>query len=327
MMNSLGRNVTDPTCGPVQTAGAESSADSAYWQARDAFIAPAEATQTPILWVGSFQDFNARENVTLSMFNQLSGPHWGFFGQWGHFTGWGKVFGGPLALSFIDHWVRGTDFPLAQGAYVQDPSGNWQHERGWPPPNVVTASTAINLGSYTDDANNESQTQPPLGPALPLSTGQGSWTFTPALTKEVHLAGVAQISADVQVTVPVSLVALIYDITPAGQAVFVARGADRVLTSGTASFELYPQDWHFPVGDRIGLLLAPADLYWFVPSNTGSNVTVTGGSWSLPVQCADGTPYSNSDLAGMTPLAGAPPFTVSTSTVSAGTVGALHPAC
>jgi hypothetical protein len=325
--NALGRDVTDPACGAVQTAGSETSASSPYWRARDAYIDPAEASPTPIMWVGSFQDFNARENITLTMFNKLTGPHWGFFGQWAHFTGWGKTFGGPIALSFIDHWVRQTGFSLPQGAYIQDASGTWEREQAWPPPHEKAETTAIHPGSYTDDANNQSQTQPPLGPAAPISSGEGSWTVSPPLEKALHLAGAVRVSAGVQVTVPVSLAAVVYDITPHGDAIFVARGADRVLASGVSRFGLYPQDWTFPAGDRVGLLLAPADLYWFVPSNSGTTVTVTGGSWALPVQCIGGAPYSNSELAGMTPLAEAPPFTVSPNTVTVDAVGSFRPSC
>jgi hypothetical protein len=185
-------------------------------------------------------------------------------------------------------------------------------------------------GSYTDTANNAEETEPPsalrFSPSPPpVATGQGVWSFTKPLTDVVHIAGNVGIAADVSVVAPVSLVALVYDIDAAGTATFVARGASRVAESGKLDFELYPQDWTFRPGHRIGVLLTSADVYWFNPSNTLTPVAINGGTVSLPVlQCARHAP-APTGAPNFVPRTSPAPYVVAAATLAAATIDAALP--
>jgi predicted acyl esterase len=88
---------------------------------------------------------------------------------------------------------------------------------------------------------------------------------------------------DVTVAVPhTNLVALLYDVSPNGEARLVSRGASIQDGSGRVRVELYPQDWVFEAGHRIGVLLTGSDDFWFSPGITGTTVAVSGGSLAMP---------------------------------------------
>lgn len=91
-------------------------------------------------------------------------------------------------------------------------------------------------------------------------------------------------------TVPgAHLVALVYDIGPDGRARFVQRGAHLIAGAGTneLSFTLYPQDWEFRAGRRIGVLLSPGDDGWWTPGVTGQDVVIEGATATFPLIAAD----------------------------------------
>jgi hypothetical protein len=62
----------------------------------------------------------------------------------------------------------------------------------------------------------------------------------------------------------------------------LTRAAYAVTRSGTIAFDLYPQDWTFAAGHRLGLLIARSDDEWFLPPPTLTSVQIGGGALSLP---------------------------------------------
>jgi hypothetical protein len=121
-----------------------------------------------------------------------------------------------------------------------------------------------------------------------MRQGQGSWTFTPPLAAPLHVSGLPRLALDVDSVVPdVHLIALVYDVDADGDAQLVTRGA--ALAGGVGDgFDLYPADWTFPAGHRVGVLLTGGDDLWFEPSSTGTPVAVAGGSLHLPELLAPG---------------------------------------
>ena len=330
VQNAEGRNAADPQCHAEQTANALSDPSSSYWQARDAVVGPVLSSITPVLWAGGFNDYNAREVRFLDMFNSLHADHWGFFGPYEHgiATGPNGESFDRITLDWYDHWVKGTPLQYEPRTLVQGVDGTWRGEQAWPPADVNGQTLPIAAGTYSDNADNQEEARPPsaLNQGQPsVGTGQGSWTFSPPLPNDVRIAGAIGVSVNVQTPVPVSLVALVYDIDPSGNAVFVAHGADRIAASGTAAFSLYPQDWKFASGHRIGLLLSGADVYWFDPSNTGATVTVTGGTLTLPALRCQRNQVPPAGVPNFVPRKVPPPFTVSSATISGATVDAPPP--
>src|SRR5207237_557629 len=124
---------------------------------------PAKTSETPVLWVGGFADFNAREPVYQSMFNSLSGPRWGFFGPWGHGAGTGpngEDFD-QLTLDWFDHWTKGRPLASTPRVLVQEIDGHWRSESSWPPSDATPQSIPLAPGSYFDLGANAEETAPP----------------------------------------------------------------------------------------------------------------------------------------------------------------------
>jgi hypothetical protein len=103
------------------------------------------------------------------------------------------------------------------------------------------------------------------------------------LPHDIHLAGLPRITLDVETSASnVNLFGILYDIDDRRRAMLVSRGAFRVDESGRIAFDLYPQDWTFRAGHRVGFLVAQADDEWFTPVPSNEEVAVKGGTMSAP---------------------------------------------
>lgn len=292
---------TRPGCPAIQAVAVYSQPTSPYWLARDWVLDADRGSSLPIVYLGGFMDFNAKEEASIALFNSFTGPHRAFFGPWIHIgpqVDNGEPTIGSVALAWFDHFARGKPLAPSPPVLVQGVDGKWRAEQAWPPPDATPSSLELHAGSYALTAGNNEETQlpsalsgevtgnvPGSGPILadvPLPTGKGAWTFTQPLPYDVRFAGFPTLSADVQETVPADdLVALIYDINPDGAATFVDRGAELLTQSGHVSFQMMPEDWRFEAGDRIGILLTGDDDLWYEPRDQAP-VTVVGGSLSIP---------------------------------------------
>jgi hypothetical protein len=117
-------------------------------------------------------------------------------------------------------------------------------------------------------------------------TGEGTWTFSAPLARDVHVAGRVQLRARLAAPSGAQVVALVYDIDPRQRATLLTRGAARIGDRGLAAFALYPQYWRLRPGHRIGVLLSGSDDGYFLPGTTGAEVQVASGSLRLPVAAA-----------------------------------------
>jgi hypothetical protein len=74
----------------------------------------------------------------------------------------------------------------------------------------------------------------------------------------------------------------LYDVDPEGKATLISRGAALTDAAGPKDVLLWPTDWIFEPGHRIGVLVSGAnqDAYTHVPTRT--TVAVGGGTVRLP---------------------------------------------
>ena len=310
----------NPTCRSDALVGMNAirDRDDPFWTTKESYRSAA-GSSVPTFWSHGFYDANTKP-VHMDIWESLTGPTQGWFGQYthlrGHEAGVGRrQFFLDEAFRFLDEHVRGIE-PAVQDPSVTVQQGNgeglWRAEETWPPADGQPWSMPLRAGSYVDEPGNE---------AGGSAAGQGHWTVTPPLPHGAHLAGEPMLTANLTTAVPnVNLVALLYDIDGAGRATFVQRGAmaPEAMGAQEVSFKLYPQDWYFEEGHRIGILLAGSEDVWFTPGISHTTVQVTGGRLDLPMlryirdEFLDG---GTSD--GMTDVQ---PFNVPAATLQAATV-------
>jgi hypothetical protein len=118
---------------------------------------------------------------------------------------------------------------------------------------------------------------------LESQTGFGSWTFSKPLTSRAHILGTPTATIDVTPTLPrTNLAVNIYDVAPDGAATMISRGAALVDEAGEKEVLMYPTDWIFEPGHRVGLLVSGANAEAYVHLPTNTTVTVNGGFVGLP---------------------------------------------
>ena len=112
------------------------------------------------------------------------------------------------------------------------------------------------------------------------------WSISPELPHAAHLAGETVVNLTVDTVAPSTRqVAHLYDIDPDGRAALITRGAIATAATGTKdlSFKLYPQDWVFEPGHRVGVLISAGDDGWYSPGVSQTEVSVTEGALELPL--------------------------------------------
>lgn len=317
--------LADPSCQEDHWAGSTSNdPSSSWWQARD-LVAKAAGTTVPTMLIQGFNDWNVRPTQILSLYQALRGPRRAWFGPWDHSAPVTAQFYSEIDTWF-DRYLKGAPLDTGPTVELQNADSTWRAEPTWPPPPAKVTTWPLLPGSYLDAAGNNGETgfpqqvPIPLPSGVALPTGQGSWTFTPPLTHAVHLAGVPQLSVSTsKVTPRANLIGLLYDVDESGNATFVSRGAYQLRADGQVTFGLYPQDWIFPAGHRIGVLLSGSDDLWFIANDSATPVTVTGGTLALPVAPVDfGTALPSGPLQARTPH---PPFQIPAPTITSRTSG------
>jgi predicted acyl esterase len=248
-------------------------------------------SHVPVMLSLGFFDDSVKTDSFLDAWASLAGPKRAWLGQYGHVPGSDASSTGrhgfvDEAMRFYDVYLKGIGTESDPAIEVETgPDGWWRTEAAWPPADASFYSLPMRAGRYRDAPGNtaEAHTWTPFGVPLKERSGVGSWTFTQSLPYEVHMAGGPVLDVDVTTVVPHSnLVALLYDVSPNGQARIVSRGASVQDGSGHVKLALYPQDWLFKAGHRIGVLLTGSDDFWFSPGITGTTVSVSGGSLSMP---------------------------------------------
>lgn len=195
-------------------------------------------------------------------------------------------------MRFLDHHVKGL--PLEEAPTHLDPTiaaqsndGTWRSEEQWPPVDTQTLEGSLLSGTYEDDGRNRGSADSGFGPGGAASVqplqGHGTWTFSPPLEHEAHIGGIPKATIDVTPVVPrTNVVVNLYDVAPDGRATLISRGAALTDAAGPKGVLLWPTDWIFEPGHRIGVLVSGANQEAFTHVPTRTTVTVDGGSVSLP---------------------------------------------
>jgi predicted acyl esterase len=248
--------------------------------------------------------------------------------MWDHVRGNDTDANGRLAMGragwfdevmrWYDFYLKGTgpdpstvDPPVA----VETSDGTWRSEPSWPPPDATTFTASLRPGSYTDDAQNNGTAEGGT------PNGQGVWTFSPPLPHDIHFAGVPRLTVSQQSSLPnANLTGDVYDVDGQNNATLISRGTYLLGGSGTASFDLYGDDWRIPAGHRIGVLLTSSNAEWWLHAPTLQPVTVTGASITLPfLRCQRTTTIQGGPSIKLDSYRSDAPFAVPAATVAGGT--------
>ena len=312
----------NPTCRTDAIVMMNTVADreDAFWQGKEAYLGAA-GSDVPTFWVQGFFDANTKA-THLPIWSSLTGPKKAWFGQWDHIRGHENGVGRrdaflDEAFRFLDLHVRGVQ-PADDEHNVTVQQGNgeqaWRIEEQYPPADAQPWAMPLRTGTYNDAPGN-----------TPTGSGQknGIWTVTRELPHAAHLAGEPVVKLQLSSVAPwTHTVVHLYDIDENGRAALVTRGA--VATAATGAQErtvtLYPQDWVFEPGHRIGIFVSASDDNWYSPGVSQTAVTVSGGELQLPLlryirdEFIEGGPSKNQGAA-----------TVPAATVEAATVESEMP--
>jgi predicted acyl esterase len=296
--------------------------DDPFWAGREPYLG-AKGSTVPVLWSHGFHDANTKPEH-MEIYEALAGPKYAWFGAYthvrGHESGVGRKGFLEQSMRFLDRYVRGVAPPAEDPAVtVQEGNGKgaWRSETLWPPGDATPWAMPLRPGSYADQPGNVADGS---------GAGNGLWAVTKPLPHEAHLAGEPVLRAKISSAVPdVNVVALLYDIDEKGTAHFVQRGALAAPDAGEqeVAFKLYPQDWRFEKGHRIGVLLSGADDDWWTAGLSHTDVEVLGGTLSLPLLRT----HRKANLAGGLSDAqrSAAPFAVDAETLAAAEVEGTPP--
>ncbi|HVE74865.1 MAG TPA: CocE/NonD family hydrolase [Mycobacteriales bacterium] len=321
-MATVAGATANPTCRTDALVRMNVDGDRAgeFWRGKEPYQ-QAKGSTVPTFWSHGFFDANTKP-VHLDVWSTLRGPKQAWFGQYthlrGHENGVGREGFLDESFRFLDRHVRGLREPAKDPAVtVQSGNGDgrWRSEQAWPPADARTWTMPQLDGTYTDEPGNN---------GTGSSAGRGTWTVTKPLAGPAHLAGEVVLKAAVTGIVPgVHVVAHLYDVGPDGMARLVTRGALATKTAAQeVRFALYPQDWVFEKGHRIGLVLSGADDGWFSPGTTMTDVAVSKASLAMPLLRFTRTKFLAGDASdGMN---GAP-FKVSDSVLTGREVSAQPP--
>jgi hypothetical protein len=270
-----------------------------------------------VLWSHGFLDANTKPDNLTALYPLLRGPKRAWVGQFVHRTPSDSL--DPaineqwLAESFLwlDAYVKGD--PAARRkvakqprAIVQQGDGRWRPDSAWPPADARPATFALRSGSFTNYPTDDGSQH----------HGDGVvWSFSQPLPYAVHISGVPRVSLGASAgQVSPQIVVKVYDVDPDGAATFVTRGAYNGVT-GQVSYDLYPQDWRFVKGHRIGVAILGNDNTWFHNAVSGQ-VTVAEASLTVRALSYDREygPFVMKDLNEPKPN-----FTIASAVVKAGT--------
>ena len=323
---------------------------SRFWTPRD-FVERAKGSRVPTFVTTGYLDNPTNIGAgAIDFYNALSGPKRLWVGWWDHVRGNDTVRSGSpttfctsgddcvLAMgrqgffdevmAFYDEHLKGikpTGKPAPPIA-AQGSDGKWRAEESFPPADAVTLTSRLLSGAYADDGRNVSMNDTGFGPGGtgslgPKKVGDGVWTFSPPLSHRAHVNGVPDAVIDVAPKAPRSnLVVVVYDVDETGKATAITRGAALVDGAGSKKLPLWPTDWTFEPGHRVGVLVTGADAETYAHVPTQTTVTVTGGRVNLPfLSRARSGDLEGAPAPRLESYRSRAPFAVSQSTIDANT--------
>jgi predicted acyl esterase len=271
--------------------------DSAFWRQRN-LIPGAAGSSVPLFLTQGLTENNTVADGMEAYLDNHTGYERAWLGPWEHVRGNESDESGRLKMGrqgwfdevmrFYDRFLKDAapsvgDPPIA----VQTNDGVWRSEAQWPPADSSGFSTPLRSGSYTDHGQSVSTAVNSTSgdPADPTVTS-GVWTVSKPLPYDLHLSGSGSASIDVTTTLPhANLVIDVYDLDNAGTGPLITRQGHLVRAPGnsTIPLELWGADWKLNAGDRIGVRVTDNNQdWWLMAAPSAQNVTVRGGTVTLP---------------------------------------------
>lgn len=293
---------------------------NAYWRERD-YLRRARGIKASVFVVHGLEDYNVMPTAYSSWWSQLERydvPRKIWLHKGGH-GGPGSPSDYQRTLNrWMDYWLFGVRNGIMSEprADVQRPDGTYEKYADWPAPGARDTTLRLSSTSATDpgglgrkgggpsqsfvDSGRTLDTDVALLPN-PTSANPNRLVYLSApLARDTHLSGTPSVSlrASVDNRYAANLTAVLVDYGPDGQTM-VTRGWTDVqnrkdvarstpIEQGkeyTFEWPLESDDYVFPTGHRIGLVIVSTDMHFTLRPLPGTQLTVNPGksSVSLPV--------------------------------------------
>ena len=253
---------------------------SPYWKARN-LIPKAKGSRVPLFLTQGLTENNTVSDGTAQYMRKHKGYQRAWLGPWDHVRGNETDGDGRLLMGrkgwfaevmrFYDRFLKGERPKRDPRIAVQTNDGKWRAEKVWPPADATGYTSDLLAGTYFDDGDGS-------------TTGSdGVWTISPPLRHAAHLAGSGQVTVDVSTPLPRSNVVVdVYDLNRNGKGPLITRQAHMIYSSGSIPLDLWSADWKLRPGHRIGVRVTDANADWWIHVPTLQDVTLEGGSITLP---------------------------------------------
>jgi X-Pro dipeptidyl-peptidase len=293
---------------------------NAYWHERD-YLHRARGINASVFVVHGLEDYNVMPTAYSSWWSQLERydvPRKIWLHRGGH-GGPGSASDYQRTLNrWMDYWLFGVPNGIMSEprADVQRPDGTYEKYADWPAPGARDTTLRLSSTSATDpgglgrkgggpsqsfvDSGRTLDTDVALLPN-PTSPNPNRLVYLSApLARDAHLSGTPSVSlrASVDNRYAANLTAVLVDYGPDGQTM-VTRGwtdvqnrkdVDRStpIEQGkeyTFEWPLESDDYVFPAGHRIGLVIVSTDMHFTLRPLPGTQLTVNPGKSAviLPV--------------------------------------------
>lgn len=153
-----------PGCIPSNAAEeSDDTGDVTAWYVERTPGRVAHKIGAPTFMYQGFQDHAVPASTQAGLFDRIRAPKTGLFGVFGHETpdrhpsiepDWERIDFKPMAMAWLDRWVRGIDtgverWPVAQ---VQSNEGQWRAEGDWPTTGGPAGHLALGQGTLGSTA-------------------------------------------------------------------------------------------------------------------------------------------------------------------------------
>jgi pimeloyl-ACP methyl ester carboxylesterase len=265
--------------------------DSDFWKARN-LIPGAAGSNVPLFLTQGLTENNTVSDGLQQYLANHSGYERAWLGPWDHVRGNETDSSGRLKMGragwfdevmrFYDRFLKGVSPTVGDPPFaVQTNDGKWRSEAQWPPADRSDYTTALRAGTYNDNAQSYS-----TGSVDDPTATSGVWTVSKPLPYDVHLAGSGTMFVNVTTALANANLAVdVYDLDGSGTGPLITRQAHLVRTPGDSSIrlELWSADWKLAAGHRIGVRVTDNNQdWWLLASPTLQNVTIRGGTVTLP---------------------------------------------
>jgi X-Pro dipeptidyl-peptidase len=294
---------------------------NAYWHERD-YLHRARGVRASVFVVHGLEDYNVMPRAFASWWAQLERynvPRKIWLHKGGHGGPTTPSDYQRTLNRWMDYWLFGVrnGIMAEPRADIQRPSGTYEKYADWPVPGSRNTTLTLSSPNATDpggltrkgggprqsfvDSGRTLDTDVSLLPGPDAANPNRLAYLSAPLAANTHLSGTPSVSlrASVDNRYAANLTAVLVDYAPDGTQTMVTRGwtdvqnrkgVDRStpIVQGREydfTWPLEPDDYVFPAGHRIGLVIVSTDMHFTLRPQPGTQLTVnpSRSSVSLPV--------------------------------------------